>query len=360
MSDEPQITYGLYLSAGDEYLRVLKGNLSVERDGEAHSIPLQSVESVVASSRARISGAAVTALHEEGVSLTLVDGRGAFRGRLEPNPSPNALLRRAQLGAAEDPARALLIARAIVAAKLVNQKTLLLRRERRGELDLSTNIASIDTALASVPHTTSRAELMGHEGVAARAYFDAWPRLLEGSPFTWTGRSRRPPADPVNALLSYGYAIATARCADAASIAGLDPYIGFLHADQRGRPELGLDLVEEFRTPLVDSVVLALVNRKQLLPEHFHAGPDGACLLTPEAKRPFFAAFDTALRRELIHPASGRNYPFSAFPILQARLLGHFCAGRLTHYTAVSLSRTRDAGPPASSCSHGSLPCGSD
>ena len=173
---------------------------------------------------------------------------------------------------------------------------------------------------------------MGYEGHGARSYFDVWPLLLQDTPFTWNGRNRRPPLDPINALLSLGYVVATARCTDAAAAVGLDPYVGFLHAERYGRAELGLDLVEEFRTPWIDSLILGLIGRKQVSPDDFSYNLDGSCSANDKTRRVFFRAFSKLTHRLVKHPASGKHHPLGMFPIIQARLLGKYCFGELEQY----------------------------
>jgi CRISPR-associated protein Cas1 len=328
------VTFGLYLAGEDDFLRVSDGSLVVEReDGEkCLKVPLESVESVVVGSRSRLSSAAASLLRRHGVSVSFINWRGDLDGRLEPDPSKNALMRRAQVRAADDAGRCMGIARAVVVGKIHNQRTYLMRAQRKRGLDLQGAVDGLAEAQRGAQRADTREVLMGHEGAAARLYFDMWPKLLEGTGFAWCGRQRKPPTDPVNAMLSLGYTVASARCVEAAAAAGLDPYVGFLHAERYGRPELGLDLVEEFRTPWVDSLVLGMIGRQQLSPEHFVKQEDGACMMTEEGRRVFFRAFAKLMAKEVKHPASGRMHAFAMFPVIQARLLGKHCYGELPEY----------------------------
>jgi CRISPR-associated protein Cas1 len=330
------VTFGLYLAGDDDFLRASEGSLVVEREGgeQKEKIPLESVDSLVVGSKARLSSACASLLRRQGVSVSFINWRGTLEGRLEPDPSKNALIRRAQVKSADDPSRCMGIARAIVQGKIHNQRTYLMRAQRKRGLDLQAAVDGLLTAQKEAPRAQTREVLMGHEGTAARLYFDMWPKLLEGTGFVWEGRNRRPPKDPVNSMLSLGYAVASARCVEAAAAAGLDPYVGFLHAERYGRPELGLDLVEEFRAPWVDSLVLGMIGRQQVTPDYFVKEEDGACVMTAEGRRLFFKAFAKLMAKEVKHPASGRVHAFSMFPVIQARLLGKYCYGELPDYKA--------------------------
>ncbi len=325
--------FGLYLSNDGEVLRSSAGNLLVETEDQTiQTLPLESIESVIAGANAKLSSAAAAQLRAKGVGVSFIDWQGRLQGRLEPALSTNALIRRAQVRTAEDENLSLALARCFVDAKIRNQRVFLLRVQRKRGLDLQDAIDHLEALRRQLGGASSRLALMGYEGEAARHYFQSWPLLLEGSGFLWSGRSRRPPKDPINALLSFGYSIATARCVEAAAAAGLDPYVGFLHAERQGRPELGLDLVEEFRTPWIDSLVLSLIGRKQIALEHFEESLDGGCLLTQPGRKIFFAAFSKLMNKRVMHPASQREHAFAQFPIIQARLLGKVCYGELPRY----------------------------
>lgn len=304
--------------------------------GARRQVPLENVEQMVVNDRTAITGAALGKLRAAGITLCYVDWRGRLHGRLEPHPSKNALLRRAQVEAANDPARSLGLAQGIIRAKIRNERVFLQRHRRRDEAALPESLLTDLNALERrVGLSEDRASLMGVEGQAARIYFQGMGELLEGTGFPWTARSRQPPQDPINALLSYGYALLFGDCADAAATAGLDPYVGFLHAERVGRAELGLDLMEEFRTASVDALVLSLIRRNALSPEGFRTRrPEegGGVEMDETTRRRFLTAWAEQKARSTQHPHLGTRHSFGNFPLLQARLLGKTCAGLLPEY----------------------------
>jgi CRISPR-associated protein Cas1 len=174
----------------------------------------------------------------------------------------------------------------------------------------------------------------GHEGDAARVYFEAFPALVRQNreAFRMTGRSRRPPLDRVNALLSFLYALLVSDCASAAAAAGLDASVGFLHVDRPGRPGLALDLMEEFRPLLADRLALALINRQQIKPDEFEIQDGGAVQLNEVARRTVLAAYQQRKREEVVHPLLGQKVAMGRLPFLQARIMARHLRGDLPGY----------------------------
>lgn len=262
-------------------LGVEGGGLVVRRLGQmVRRIPLHEVEEVQILGRAELSAAARNLLLLRGVDTTFLTMDGLVRGVLAATEGARGERRMAQYTAVGDPARRLRVAKEVVAGKVANQRALLLSRQRMLREE---GIADVLAALRGVgPRLTAARDLdavRGVEGDAAARYFSVFGALLRNAAFTWSGRTRRPPRDPVNACLSYGYTLLFVRAIHAIRAAGLDPYVGVLHEAGRGKEALALDLAEEFR-PLVDGVVLTLLNRGQLGPEDF--GPPDADLLADE------------------------------------------------------------------------------
>jgi CRISPR-associated protein Cas1 len=330
---------GLYIQGRDEVLRLEGGALRIETEGgEKRDVPLENVEQLVLHERTTITGPALGELRERGIAVSYLDWRGRLHGRLEPHPSKNAVMRRAQVEAANDPARALQIGRWIVRAKLRNQRVFLMRHRRRegAEEELPESLVNdLQVLERRAGEAEGRDELMGIEGAGARLYFSGVGCLLEGTGFSWAGRTRRPPRDPVNAMMSYGYALLAGDCADAAAAAGLDPYVGFLHAERAGRAELALDLMEELRVVAVDALVLGLIRRKAVEPGGFRergAEEGGGVEMGEEVRRRFLKAWAEAKKRSVKHPYLETLHEAGHFPLLQARLLGKHCAGLLPAY----------------------------
>jgi CRISP-associated protein Cas1 len=263
----------LYLGMQGAHAHLEAGRLIVQSAQEAEmlDIPSGTVERIVCFGAVGISaGLRSWALASE-VELVFLSRRGTYLGQAWAAAAEHRIGRlRAQLSVADDPARALPFARAVVDAKIRKQLVLLQRLARRDNSEIvSGATGQIGELAAMLPECGTRDELMGIEGAAAREYFSALGQIMpEGLRFT--GRSRRPPGDLINAALSYGYAIIVSEAVSALCAAGLDPAIGLLHAEQDRRPSLALDLMEEFRPLIVDQVVVAAARRGELRPEHGH------------------------------------------------------------------------------------------
>jgi len=263
----------LYLGMQGAHAHLEAGRLIVQsaQDTELLDIPSGTVERIVCFGAVGVSaGLRSWALASE-VELVFLSRRGTYLGQAWAAAAGRRIGRlRAQLAMAGDPSRALPIARAVVEAKVRKQMVLLQRLARRDNADIvSSAVGQINELLAMLPSCGTREELMGIEGASARGYFAALGQIMpDGMQFT--GRSRQPPGDLINAALSYGYAIILSEATSALCSAGLDPAIGLLHAEQDNRPSLALDLMEEFRPLVVDQVVVAAARRGELRPEHGH------------------------------------------------------------------------------------------
>ncbi|MBN1887863.1 MAG: type I-D CRISPR-associated endonuclease Cas1 [Thermoflexales bacterium] len=310
-------------------------------------VPLIKVDQVVICGDSTVTSPALAALLEQRVEVCFLSQWGQFRGRLAPAFSKNSLVRLAQHRAHEDARRSLQLARQFVAGKLHNCRTLLLRSNRKLE------DPALAEAAASLKGVTAQAEVLesdgappsdpgkpqagtawgtlhGLEGAGSARYFGVFDRLLR-EPMGFDGRNRRPPRDPVNAILSYGYVLLMHQCSAAAQLVGLDPYVGFLHSSQYGKPALALDLMEEFRPLVVDSVVLTLVNNRIVQIDDF-VEEMGAWRLKDAARRTFLVKFEERLNTEITHPVMGYKATYRRCLELQARLLGKVLMGEVAEY----------------------------
>lgn len=269
----------------------------------------------------------------EDVDVVLLNSQGAFLGRLSAGTTGNVELRRAQYRAADDPARQLSLARAIVAGKIANLRTML-QRGARGSDDAA-ELGQIAERLAArrsaTFDVTSLPELMGLEGAATRDYFSAFDKLV-GPPWTFTGRQRRPPPDPVNAMLSFGYTLLAEDAVSALQIAGLDPEAGFLHAASWGRPSLALDLMEQFRPLVVDVAVTRLARTGQISPADFVITETDGCRMNATALDLFLAAYERRMLTLVSHPATDRRVSYRVALLAQARAIAHWIVGRNPDY----------------------------
>jgi len=273
-------------------LRVTKGTTLLQE------VRLADIERVVIlGGTAGLTSQAAACLMEAGIETAFLSATGRFRGWLSPAKGRGVTLRLAQFAAYSDTAKRLPLARAIVGQKIRNGDALLARFARNhAEFDPARERARMARALASAGSASDIDALLGHEGDAAAAYFGAFGRML-GNGFTFSVRSRRPPRDAANALLSLGYTLLSAETTSAVAGAGLDPALGMLHAPDEGRPSLGLDLAEEFRQPVVDRLVLHLANNRVLSPasDFEDKGPGDGFRLKAESRRKFFLAYEARL-----------------------------------------------------------------
>lgn len=323
---------GSYLSKDGDCVLITR-----EDDGKTR-IPLHNVDGIIGFGRVSASPFLLGACAEAGVTVTWLNERGRFLARLEGPVSGNVRLRRAQYSAADNPGAAIEIARAILIGKIANQRTVLLRARRDHGEDpaglLSAAIKSLASALRRLEVASELAMLRGLEGDAAATYFAAFPGLLrtDEPEFAFTGRARRPPPDPVNALLSFVYTLLTHDARSALEGVGLDPQVGFLHRERPGRPSLALDLVEEFRAWFADRLVLSLVNRGQLRGRDFQTGEAGAVTLTDGGRRTVLVAYQERKAEEVHHPFLEESCAIGLLWHAQARLLAMRLRGDLDAY----------------------------
>lgn len=297
----------LYLTEQGSTLSRRGERLVVEREGETLAdVPAAKVLRVFVFGNVGLTTPAIAYLLREGKEVAFLSSRGRYYGRLISSESKNPMLRRAQLRAADDPTVCLDLSRHVVLGKLGNQRRVLHRRPG-GKASLAAG--EITSLIGKAETTSNLAALRGMEGLAARAYFGAFGELLEKMVFT--GRRRRPPPDPVNSLLSLGYTLLTYEAFSAVASVGFDPYIGFFHADTYGRPSLALDIMEELRPAVVDTLVLGAVNRGQMLPEDFDIGEESGkavALLTDDARKRFLALYEGRMMTRITHLSRQMTY----------------------------------------------------
>ena len=277
---------------------------------------------------------------DDGISLVLLNNYGRFKARLEGPVSGNILLRQAQHRLALDENFALKIAQAMIAGKLRNARQVLLRgaRETDNEQDgkaLSDAAASLAISVRNLPTADNLDSVRGIEGDAAKVYFGAMASLVRKNArehFTMDGRTRRPPRDRFNALISFLYSMVMNDCRSALESVGLDPQLGFLHAVRPGRAALALDLMEEFRAILADRLALTLINRGQITSKDFTEREGGAVLLEGDARKAVVIAYQERKQEEVIHPLLETKVPIGLLPLLQARFMARTLRGEMEGY----------------------------
>ncbi|MHA6862056.1 type I-C CRISPR-associated endonuclease Cas1c [Ralstonia pseudosolanacearum] len=335
-----QLLNTLYVTMPDAYLRLDNDTLRVEVGGETRlRVPLHHLSGVVTFGHVMLSAPLMHRLAEAAITLTLLDDNGRFKARLEGPLSGNILLRHAQHERADDAAYCLDSARACVAAKLKNSRQVLLRGVREAKTDeesrqLERGAADLLASLRALPVASDLDAVRGVEGEGARQYFARFNLLIRPDlrdVFRFDERSRRPPRDRLNALLSFLYSLWTSDCRAACEAAGLDPQLGFLHAVRPGRPALALDLVEEFR-PFADRLALSLINRKQIGPTDFIERDGGSVLLEGDARRTVVVAFQERKQEALTHSLFKEPIPLGLIPLVQARLIARAIRGEIDGY----------------------------
>lgn len=330
----------LFVLTEEALVRLDGETLKVEVDGEKRlQVPIHHLGSVMLFGTASITRQAIARCAEEGRAVNFMDFAGRFKARVEGPASGNVLLRLAQFAAYADPLRTAHISRCVVAGKLRNQRENLLRSARDtkdsdGAAALRTAAEEIANLVRGLPLQEDIDAIRGAEGQGSALYFEQFGRMLTVPTvdFSFATRTRRPPRDRVNALLSFLYALLTADCRASCEGVGLDPQIGFLHAPRPGRPALALDILEEFRPVLGDRLALTLINRRQIRPEHFEERDGGSVLLNEPGRKAVLAAYQERKKEEVVHPLLKDKAPLGLLPHLQARLLARHLRGDLDHY----------------------------
>jgi CRISPR-associated protein Cas1 len=335
----------LYIADHSARIRIRKSNVVVERSAEATRVPIETLESVVLLGRADITNDALGELTRRGVNVAALSKTGRLRFRVGGPTSGNVLLRLAQCSRATDAEAALDTARSIVAGKLQNCRRMVARWQSdatgtavrasfRIQLDgISDRISAISTA-------RDGDTLRGVEGDASRRYFKAMGLHLRSveDVVVFQRRSRRPPRDPFNALMSFLYGLTLAEVAGALDAVGLDPQIGFLHQPRPGRPSLALDLLEELRPAIDDRFAVAAWSRRQIRPEHFETMPGNAVYLSDEGRRLVLSLWDRNRQGAIAHPLLGRSIPIAILPHVQATLMARHLRGDLPSYAPYTLA----------------------
>ena len=328
----------LFVTTPESYLAKEGETVVVRAEREAKlRLPIHNLEGIVALGRVGASPDLMELCAERGVALSFLTETGRFKARVQGPVSGNVLLRRAHYRLADDPGGAAGVARAVVAAKVANCRQVLLRaaRERAGQGPAAALRGAAETMGRILSQLAPEAPLeavRGHEGEAARAYFGVFDHLIGAPGFSFEGRNRRPPLDPVNSLLSFLYSVLAHDVVSALEGAGLDPAVGFLHRDRPGRPGLALDLMEELRPILVDRVVLSLINRRQVSVKGFTKTETGAVIMDDETRKDVIVAYQNRKQDEIRHPFLEERVSFGLVPHLQARLLARFIRGDLDGY----------------------------
>lgn len=330
----------LYVTTPDTYIAREGQNVVLKvKDVTTFRVPVHNLEGIICFGYVGASPALMQLCSEKGVGLTFLTMSGKFIARLAGPVSGNVLLRRKQYTWADREEEKLRLSKRFVEGKIHNSRVVLQRvmRDHEGTVDsdsLRSSILSLKNMVARVEHSDSVDVVRGLEGEAANSYFSCFSStiLTSEKEFRFEKRNRRPPTDPVNALLSFAYTLLEHEYISALETVGLDPQVGFLHSDRPGRRSLALDMMEEMRPYMADRFVLSLINRKQVSPKGFKSKDDGAILMNDRTRRDFIVAWQNRKKDEINHPFLNEKIPVGLIPYVQAMLLARNIRGDMVDY----------------------------
>jgi len=330
----------LYVTTPDAYLALDGENVVIQREkGVVLRVPLHNLENIVYFGYPGASPALMGACAERNIGLCFLTPNGRFLARVVGRVKGNVLLRKKQYQVSEDEDESTRISANFLIGKIANCRTVISRalRDHAMLVDvsaLSQASAGLREIIRAIPQCASGADLMGFEGSAAKIYFSVFDHLIlqQRDDFSFKERSRRPPMDNINALLSFLYTLLASEAASALETVGLDPYVGFLHQDRPGRPSLALDLMEELRPVFADRLVLSLVNRRQINGKGFTRKESGGVLMDEDTRKKVLVAWQERKKEQIIHPFLKERIAFGLIPYVQALLLARHLRGDLDAY----------------------------
>ncbi len=330
----------LYVTREGGYLSLDGENVVIfDNETELGRLPLHNLEGIVSFGYRGTSPALMGACAERNISLCYVTPQGKFLARVTGNVRENVLLREQQYASSMDENKSLEIAKNCIAGKIYNGRWVLERMVRDHEMQVNAEqikhvSGQMKQSLELVKNVKSKEQLRGVEGEAAKLYFSVFDEMIlqQKKDFVFQKRSKRPPLDNVNAMLSFTYTLLTNMVASALETVGLDPYIGYLHTDRPGRASLALDLVEEFRAVFADRFVLSLINRKMVCKKDFTKKENGAVLLSDDARKIILTEWQNRKKESITHPYLKEKVEWGMVPYVQAMLLARYLRGDLDGY----------------------------
>jgi len=330
----------LYITTPDRYLHLDGENVVISADhNDIGRVPLHNIESIIIFGGTGASPYLMGKCVENNINLVFMSRSGRFLCRAEGTLNGNVLLRREQFRLADDESESMKIARNMIAGKIFNSRYSVERtiRDHALRIDEEKFRQKSDFLLKSAKSCmtiNNMDSLRGTEGEAASVYFSIFDDMIlqQKENFYFHGRNKRPPLDNVNALLSLSYSLMMSMCTSSLEAVGLDPYVGFMHTDRPGRASLALDLVEEFRAVICDRFVLSLINKRMINDSGFQHREDGAVLITDDAKKIFFTAWQNYKFEIIKHPFLNEKIERGMLPYVQALLLARYIRGDLDSY----------------------------
>ncbi len=327
----------LYVTTPEAYLSKDGQNIVVSvRQEEVFRIPVINIEAIVTFGYMGASPGLMKLCGESGIALTFLSPNGRFISRVQGAVRGNVLLRKAQYSLSDDEKWSLHVARLMIAAKIQNYRSILRRycRDYGGCQEVESAVSMLELNKNRALAASDKNELIGFEGIASNIYFNVLPCLIlnQKESFPFNGRSRRPPRDAVNAMLSLAYTLIANDIAAALETVGLDPYVGFLHSLRPGRTSLALDMMEEFRAYLGDRFVLSLINKRQIPPKDFMHQGDYGVVMTDNGRKTFLTAWQNRKRETIIHPYLNEKVEVGLLPHVQALMLARYIRNDIDDY----------------------------
>lgn len=334
----------LYITSDDAFVRKERETFIVElKDAEGNSkkafqAPIHTIENIVCFGFKALTPQVMAFCAENNVGISYLTEQGKFLARVYGAQKGNVLLRKAQYAISDNERECLRIACPIIAAKVSNYRYILQRHQRnhpeKSSGDIEAAVDILGKRLLNMQFAETLNELRGYEGECANIYFGVLSNLIisQQSDFIFNHRSKRPPLDPANALLSFLYAILANDIRSALETVGLDPQVGFLHQLRSGRPSLALDIMEEFRAYLGDRVMLNLINLKQVTIKDFEKRESGEVRISDTARKELLTAYQKRKQEEITHPFLGEKMTIGLLPHIQAQLLARYIRGDIETY----------------------------
>lgn len=330
----------LYVTTENAYLALDGENVVIQSDGNTLGrLPLHMLDGIMVFGYIGASPALMGKCADLNKSLVFLKPSGRFLAKVTGKSYGNILLRRQQYRLCDHPERSLVIAKNMISAKLANSSAVLSRAVRDHALRIDTekfaqSIAALQSGKVNAYHAPNADSLRGLEGECASLYFSVFDDMIlqQKDDFFYQGRSRRPPMDNVNAMLSFSYSLLTSLCVSALEAVGLDAYAGVYHTERPGRCSLALDLVEEFRAPFADRFVLTSINKKSVCDKDFLEKENGGILMTEEGRKKFLSLWQQKKKEEIVHPFLQEKVEWGLLPYVQAMLLAKYIRGDLDEY----------------------------
>lgn len=330
----------LYVTTGNKYLSLDGENVVVlEEQKEIGRVPLHNLQAIITFGYTGASPALMGACAQRNIDLSFMSGNGRFLARVTGEVKGNVTLRKEQYRVSDNREKSIHIARNFILGKVYNSRWVLERAVRDYSLRLDVEKIKKRTvflaqSMGKIRECENAAKLLGMEGEAASVYFSVFDELIlqQKNDFYFYERNKRPPLDNVNAMLSFGYAMLAEMCGAALEAVGLDPYVGFFHTDRPGRMSLALDIMEEFRSIMVDRFVLTLINKKIIKEKHFIKKENNAVIMTDEGRKVFLSAWQNKKQEMIKHPFLDEKIEWGMVPYVQSMLLARYLRGDLDEY----------------------------